>query len=526
MKRNVLFAALTSVGLLVAAASASVSAGTDASDGASGTLIVALGEDPERLDPNFSRDVWAETVNQALFDPLIFQDSAGNYVPSLATEWSFPDDLTIAFTLREGVTFHNGEVFDADAVKFAVERIQDRHVAEGSHMIAQFASIESVEVVDDHHVIFHLSRPDANLLLSLTRLMMVPPAYTAEHGTAGLEQHPIGTGPFTFVSYSADETTVLAANPDYWDDSPKGRALVEQVTFQIIPELTTRVAALAAGDVDIAAGLSIDSRIAVTDAGLDVVSYPDGRSISVLINTNMHGPTAAAASGAVLEGFEALTDVRVRQALNYAIDRQAIVDALMAGEATPLGQPFSPGGFGYDPDNEPYPYDPELAKQLLAEAGYPDGFYVKFVANNQAPSDEVTAIAAYLTEIGLDVEVEIVDPGVANERLLAGEPGMLRYQVWNNPHTFLGLLIKPEGSPYSAYSNPEVIALIDVQAAEMDVDARAEVLSQITDLMREDPASIYLWGSLSTTAWNGDRVQNFQPYSRGYVAVFNVAVVS
>ena len=181
--------------------------------------MIALDRDPQRLDPNFVRSVEAETTSQSLYDPLINLGLSGAPVPALASSWSFPDDLTMALELRQGVEFHNGEPFNAESVKVSVERVQsDEH---GSHLQRQYSSIESVEIVDDYNVLFHLSRPDAALTYALTRLMMIPPGYYAEVGDEGVEAAPVGTGPFMFVSYTVDDEIELERNPNHWPITPR-----------------------------------------------------------------------------------------------------------------------------------------------------------------------------------------------------------------------------------------------------------------------------------------------------------------
>ena len=488
----------------------------------SGTLVVGLERDPELLDPNFARHVVAESVGQALFDALVMVDLDGELVPGLAESYEYLDDLTLEFVLREGISFHNGEPFNADVVKFTVERMQDE--AEGSHLLEQFASIDEVEIVDDYNVVFHLSTPDAPLLQSLTRLMMVPPAYYTEVGHDGFEASPVGTGPFKFVSYTSEDETVLDANLEYWKGSPKGVPLVEQVVFRVIPETATRVAELTTGGIQLARALTPDQTSVIEDAGMTALSYPDGRASSVLINATNKGESADAATGEDARAFEALTDVRVRQALNYAIDREAVVSSLYDGESIPLGQPFAPNGFGYDPENEPYRYDPEMARQLLEEAGFGDGLTVDLVATNTSSTDELNAIIGYLEDVGVAAELELTDASVFNERLLGGVFAPARYSIWNQPETFLDLLVETDGL-VSVYSNPEVDALIDKQRVTIDVEERTQVLKEITDLLREDPCAIYLWSVVNIVGVDDTRTAGFVPHPRGWIPVTNVSIM-
>ena len=492
-----------------------------AETGPSGTLRVAVDRDPENLDPNFAKQIIAETFSQAVFDSLITFSYEGEFIPLLASEFAFTSDTTLEFWLREGVTFHNGETFDARSVTTSVARMQDED--EGSHLIRNFASIVEVEVVDDHHVIMHLSGPDAQLLHALTRLPMVPPDHYAAVGQAEFAQNPIGSGPFKFVEYVIDSHTTFVANPDYWDGSPKGKPLVAEVVMRVIPEPTTRVAELVSGGVDLIAAVPLDQRSVVTDAGMTNISYADGRVAVARINASNKGTSADNAEGEVARGFEALADARVRQALNYAVDRQTIIDALLGGTATPLGQPFVPGGFGYNPDNEAYPYDPDKARELLAEAGYGDGLTFKLTAQNTVLSDVLTALVDYFADVGVTAELEVIEPGLGNQRLLAGDYDPLFMSYWYPAETFFHFLIRCEGL-ISTYCNPDLEPLLAEEKVTLDIDERNQIIWQITDVLRDEAPALYLWNSESTTGINTDKVSGWKSHARGWIMFTDVSV--
>ncbi|MYL02899.1 MAG: ABC transporter substrate-binding protein, partial [Acidimicrobiaceae bacterium] len=490
-------------------------------EGPSGTLRVAVDRDVENLDPNFAKQIIAETFSQAVFDSLITFSYEGDFIPLLASEFAFTSDTTLEFWLREGITFHNGETFDARSVTTSVARMQDED--EGSHLIRNFASIVDVEVVDDYHVIMHLSGPDAQLLHALTRLPMVPPDHYAAVGQAEFAQNPIGSGPFKFVEYVIDSHTIFEANPDYWDGSPKGKPLVAEVVMRVIPEPTTRVSELVTGGVDLIAAVPLDQRSVVTDAGMTNISYADGRVAVARINSSNIGVSAEAAEGEAARGFEALTDVRVRQALNYAVDRQTIIDALLGGTATPLGQPFVPGGFGYNPDNEAYPYDPDKARELLAEAGYGDGLNIKLTAQNTILSDVLTALVDYFADVGVTAELEVIEPGLGNQRLLAGDYDPLFMSTWYPAETFFHFLIRCEGL-ISTYCNPDLEPLLLEEKQTLDIGARNQIIWQITDVLREEAPALWLWNSESTAGVNTNKVSGWKSHARGWIMFTDVSV--
>ena len=504
-----------------AAAAAAAAAAPEAEDVPT-TLVIAQDRDPQRIDPNFVRSVEAETVSQTMYDSLIALDTGGVPVPSLAESWSFPDDSKMELKLREGVQFHNGEPFNAESVRVSLARMQDEE--HGSHLRNQFLSIESLEIVDDYNIVFHLSQPEANLLYALTRLMLIPPDYYAEVGDEGLEANPVGTGPFMFVSYTVDDATVVKRNPNYWPGSPKGQPMVEEVRIRVIPEATVRVAELTTGGVHIADTVPADQRSAVVNAGMELVSFYDAKPFWMILNRTGFGTDADAATGDQAVQYTALQDKRVAQALNYAVDRQAIIDSLMGGDAFGLGQPFGRRGFGYPEDDQPYPYDPDLARQLLAEAGYADGFQLDILATHATNLDPVVAVMGYFEEVGIRPKLEVINTTIANDRWIADSHPGIRVSSWNNPETAADLLFRTGGF-ISVFSNPDLDELLAIDKVTLDLDERRAVLKQITDLLHDDPFAVYLWTEPSRVGINQNVITGFQPHAKGFVLATGVSFI-
>ena len=504
-----------------AAAAAAAAAEPEAEDVPT-TLVIAQDRDPQRIDPNFVRSVEAETVSQTMYDSLIALDTGGVPVPSLAESWSFPDDSRMELKLREGVQFHNGEPFNAESVRVSLARMQNEE--HGSHLRNQFLSIESLEIVDDYNIVFHLSQPEANLLYALTRLMLIPPDYYAEVGDEGLEANPVGTGPFMFVSYTVDDATVVKRNPNYWPGSPKGQPMVEEVRIRVIPEATVRVAELTTGGVHIADTVPADQRSAVVNAGMELVSFYDAKPFWMILNRTGFGTDADAATGDQAVQYTALQDKRVAQALNYAVDRQAIIDSLMGGDAFGLGQPFGRRGFGYPEDDQPYPYDPDLARQLLAEAGYADGFQLDILATHATNLDPVVAVMGYFEEVGIRPKLEVINTTIANDRWIADSHPGIRVSSWNNPETAADLLFRTGGF-ISVFSNPELDELLAIDKVTLDLDERRAVLKQITDLLHDDPFAVYLWTEPSRVGINQNVITGFQPHAKGFVLATGVSFI-
>lgn len=521
------------IGLMVVALLAAACGGDDDSADAGGgggsgnggseapgesTLVVAFDRDPARIDPFHADNYTARSIGQSMFDGLLMIVD-GEVVPVLAESVEFPDDETIVFELREGVIFHNGEPFDATAAVYSIERMLDTSL--DSHLMPQFESIVGVEALDELTVEVQLSGPDAELVNAFAHLMMVPPEYTEEVGHDGFEAAPVGTGPFTFVSYVSDDRVVVEANPDYWEGSPKGTPVVDRVEFRSIPEMTTRVAELNTGGVHIAHAIDADQVASVEGAGQSIVAVSDFTVRMVQLNTASAGEIAADASGDVAVGFEALEDPRVREALNLAIDRDAIVETYFSGMATPIGQPFASGSFALPGDGPLFDYDPDRAVELLAEAGYPDGLTLQMLNNNAVTSDEITLVLNDLAAIGITVERETIESGVFNEGWTSGQFPHLRYITWGTPESMISLLLE-SGGLISAYDNPDVDALIEQQRRTMDPTARAEVLDDLVQLLHEDPMSIFLWAPDGLVGLGAD-VDGWSPHP-DFVPVTNVSL--
>ncbi len=460
-----------------------------------GTLTVGLSADAESMDPFYVNHAAGWSVVHALFDHLIERDFESNLAPGLAESWRVVDEQTLEFSLRRGVTFHNGEPFDAEAVKFSVERML---ATEDAPNRSKFTSIGGVEIVDEYTVRLLLEQPDGTLLDSLTsRLAILPPVYFAEVGPEGFALAPVGTGPFQFVEWAPDDHVTLAANASYWEGSYKGQPRVERVIFRPIPEAATRLAELQTGGIDIMQDLSTDQIAPAEMVGMTVVADETYQLAYILFITDDETlPTH---------------DVRVRQALNYAVDVEAIVENLLGGYGSHIASPIGPGYLGYNPDVEPYPYDPERAAAMLAEAGYPDGFETVMDVNTTDRTDTAEAVAGQLAQVGVDVTIRSFDLGQFNQNWIDGSQSPFWQVRWGNtpdPQS-IGLFASCQGW-ISRYCNEEVTALLEAAQATMDQEERAALYSEASQLMHDDPLGIYLWTSTQIYGLNPD-VQGFRP---------------
>lgn len=307
------------------------------------------------LDPAMFRDRDTEAVLRNIFDSLVSTTLEGQVVPNLATAWRAIDDTTFEFDLVSGVTFSNGEPLTADDVVFTFQRVITEGAIDGetSPRAGLLGPLASVEAVDDDTVRFNYSTtfPQELLLQALVHFQIVPLDYITEVGVAAFTAQPIGSGPFTYAGGSLDGQVTLQRNGSYWAGAPA----LQTVVFRMMPEPSTRVAALLSGEVQIIQAVPADLVDRIDGVpGFAVHTAPGTRAYAIELNN----------------ATEPFNDVRVRQALNYAIDWDSILTNIYQGYAERLATAFLPSGFGFDADLAPYPYDPDRARALLREAGY------------------------------------------------------------------------------------------------------------------------------------------------------------
>ena len=428
------------------------------------------------MDPGFLRE--AATIVDNIFDTLVMRDKSMQLVPGLALSWKPIDDTTWEFKLREGVKFHNGEDFNADAVKFTIDRIIDP--AAKSPTLSYIRTVAGVDVIDPYTVRIKTTEPDPLLPTRMSRYpaYIVPPGYVKQVGNDGFASKPVGTGAYQFVEFIPDQHVKLKANPGYW----RGKPSIEQVTWRAIPDGTARITALVTGEVDLIEGVPVDLAPMIagsTDA--DLVQVKNG-GLTIYL-------------GLVMKD-KPLDNVKVRQALNMAIDRKGIVDNILKGMATPKGTQVGPADFGYL-DIPPPAYDPKKAKALLAEAGFPDGFRIKMQSTLRYMKDgEVAqAIAQQLGDIGVKIDQEVLDWSVYVQQV--PRKGPIFMLGWGSTQTLDAdaaiYAILRTGEPYSTASIAELDKLLDESRKIVDPEARKKVLHAIQKLAAEQVPLITLY---------------------------------
>jgi peptide/nickel transport system substrate-binding protein len=454
-------------------------------------LIYGRSADATSLDPGIVTDGESFKVTQNIYDTLLQYGEKDTQVQEgLATKWEVTDDgKTYTLTLREGVKFHDGTDFNADAVVFNFERwmsggSEDASFGYYSYMFGGFKGdeghvIESVKALDDYTVEFKLKRPQAPFLKNLA---MVPfgiasPTAVEEHGENYGKAAAVGTGPFVFSDWKSNDTITLKRNDNYWAGAPK----LETVIFKVIPENSARLTALKTGEIDLMDGLNPS----------DVSQVESDSNLALFMRPGMN--VAYFAFNHEKEPFD---DPKVRQALNHAVNKQAIIDAFYAGNAKPAKNPMPDVIPGYNDEIEPYEYDLDKAKQLLEEAGYGDGFKMELWAMSAArdylpePLKIAEAMQADFEKLGIEVEIVTYDWTTYLEKIDAGEAqSFLLGWIGDNgdADNFLYVLLDQEsGSNNANYKSDELHELLVNAQTETDENVRNELYKQAQEIIHED----------------------------------------
>lgn len=454
------------------------------------TFRIAIGVDADTLDPVQGTTTTVDNIIDYVAETLIGIDQSGNLLPQLATEWQMAEDgMSFDVTLREGVVFHDGTALTAEVVKWNFDRLLDTEVNVPRR--GTFSSIASAEVTGDLTLTLHLNHPYPALegALTMSSAAVISPASVEADGNSYENvTRPVGTGPYTYVSRSFGERIEVKRFDDYWGELP----YYENVVFHIVPEATTRESLLLAGQVDMIL-LPPTSDIPALNANpaVEVVMGPSNRTIFITINTTKPG----------------LDDARVRQAINYAVDKEAIIEGILFGAAVPMDAPMADSLFGYTSLGM-YEYNPERARELLAEAGIAPG---ELVLDFMSPTGRYVqdfpasqAIANYLADVGITANVRTMDwptyvatmtqPAESNEtnlHLLGWAPAFL--DASQQMQQFHASQHPPAGLATSFYYNEEAVSLMDQAAAEIDPVERQRLYAEVSQIIWDDAPWLFLW---------------------------------
>lgn len=437
---------------------------------------------PLNLDPRIGTDAQSERIGALIFDSLLRRDSHSNLHPWLAERWESPDPLTFIFHLRSGVRFHDGKPLTARDVRYTFQSLLSGQVQ--SVKAATFSRIASIEAPDDSTVVFRLKEPYASFLWNLTQgsLGIVPEGSAEE-----LARRPVGSGPFRFVRAAQDEEVVLEKNPNYWAGPPR----IERVQFKIVPDATTRALEMRKGSADIALNsLTADmADVLRREEHLRVVEEP-GTSYQYIAlnleNKNLSLP--------------------VRQAIAYAIDREAMIAYLWKNTVRPATSILPPEHWAFAPGLPPYPYDPAKAANLLDHAGFqpgPDGVRLRLemkTSTDQIARELASVLQEQLRKVGIVLEIRSFEFATFYADITRGNFDLysLRWVAGNDDpdifeYCFHSRSVPPAGANRGRYANPEIDRLIEQGRASNDLAERRRNYAQVQEILNRDLPYIHLW---------------------------------
>lgn len=454
-------------------------------------LRVGFTLDADTLDPANHRKRETETILRNIYDGLLTRDTEMRIVPELAESFTQVSPTVYDFVIRQGVKFHDGSDMTVEDVKFTLDRLTVENAMGGQTSPRQslMGPVESVEVIDERTVRIHLSEPWPILAAMLPNQQIVSKAFVEAVGHDGLATQTNGTGPFKLVDWRRGDSIILERFEGYYggsaDIEPVGEACVERVIFKFIPENASRVAALLAGDVDIINELPPFSIEQVRNSpNADVMTVNGTRSFYIALNNQ----------GDIFD------DVLVRRAVAHAIDRDLIIDRILDGNAVAINGILSPDAFGFKDGLTSYDYDPEQARALLAEAGYPDGIDVTLDVEG-AFKDTAEAVASLLTRAGIRTTVQVGEGAQVNAKWRShDEPkqGDMFFTSWGNgsldPYDiFIPTHRTADRGNTAGYANPALDSLLDQASVELDFARRAELYHEAQDIIAADLPYVYLW---------------------------------
>jgi peptide/nickel transport system substrate-binding protein len=434
------------------------------------TLTVVVSSDVANLDLGKETFFDEAAILSNVYDSLTFVGADGSLQPALATEWSVSEDgLAWTLKLREGVLFHSGQEMTSEDVAYSIERHLNPDFP-GNITSAAYGTLESVEIVDDYTIIVHMTKSNAQFMQGTPLFTPVVQKSLAEQysieefGSTAESVMGAGTGPYKVVSWQRDDRLVLEVNENYWNGVPE----IENLIFRPVPEGPSRTAALLADEADIIAPLGVE-QVAALEGNPDV----EARSVAGLVRLRLVMNTKVAP-------FDSL---EVREAVNHAIDVQSIIDNLLLGYAKPIALYGVPIEAGFNETLEPYTYDPQLSRDLLADAGYPDGFEVDFPVRANSPKAEEVgqAISGMLAEVGITANVIVLPSNDFQELMVSKELvfGMTTHNGGGQFHIQFGMNVIFNCAATAAhaqfYCNPEQTAKIDEANALALTDTEASL---------------------------------------------------
>jgi peptide/nickel transport system substrate-binding protein len=468
------------------------------------TVVFLIESSPANLDPRVGIDAQSQRICGLIFDGLVAKDAQFRFTPALAERWDQPDPLTLIFHLRSDVRFQDGRTLTANDVAWTIDSMRTGVVI--SPRAASYASVDKIEVKDPRTVVFHLKRPDNFLLgnLSTGAMGIVPQGSGREFW-----RHPIGTGPFRFVSQQIDQDVVLERNPLSWGMEPK----LERVRFAVVPDAITESLELEKGSGDVAINSLPMDVLPVLKKRPDLEVDATGGTEVQYLAFNERDPL--------------LQDARVRQAIAYAIDRGTIIQALMRGYARPAASLLPMGHWAWTEDAVQYDYDPARAERLLDEAGYKSGANgIRFHLAMKTSTDENTRLLAavlqqQLAKVGIAVDLRSYEFATFYSDVTRGAFQMysLRWIGGNEQpdifnYAFSTARFSPKGANRGHYSNPRLDTLLDDGMTNSDTAKRRTDYVEAQQILARDLPAFNLW-YVDTVVVHNRRLTHVQPTPSG-----------
>jgi peptide/nickel transport system substrate-binding protein len=446
------------------------------------TLVMVIESSPTNLDPRVGLDAQSERIDNLIFDDLLSRGDNLNVAPGLAETWEVPDPLTYVFHLHRGVTFQDGRALTSRDVKWTFDSLLQGKIRSTKAAVYRF--VDHIDAPTDSTVIFHMKEADSTLLWNMSdgAIGIVPYGSGDE-----MTRHPIGSGPFTFVSAETDRDVIIERNDRYWGEKAK----LERVRFAVVPDATTQALELRKGSGDVAINsLTPDTVFTLAHEPNLVVEKSSGTRLAYL-GFNCRDPI--------------LKDVRVRQAIAYALDRKPMIEYLWRDEAEPANSILPPQSWAYNGDVASYNHEPTKADQLLDAAGYPEVNGVRFHITMKTSTDEntrlmVAVIQQQLRDVGIALDIRSFEFATFFNDVTHGAFQMygLRWIGGNEDpdifeYAFHSSRFPPNGANRSFYSNPEVDALIDKGRREIDPGVRKPLYAEVQRILAKDMPYIDLW---------------------------------
>jgi peptide/nickel transport system substrate-binding protein len=456
--------------------------GLTPAEAAKTTLNLGMSVEPAGLDPTIAAPVAIGQVTwQNVFEGLVTIDESGKIQPQLAKSWEIsPDGLTYTFKLQSDVKFHDGEAFDSAAAKFALDRARGKDSVNPQKRF--FASIASIDTPDPQTLVLHLSAPTGSLIywLGWPASVMVGPASAADDKTK-----PIGTGPFKFASWAKGDKVELEKNADYWNRSVSVK--LDKVTFRFINEPQAQTAALKSGDIDAFPEFAAPELMSSFDGDAKLVTRIGNTELKVVAGMN--------------NARKPFDDKRVRQALMMAIDRKTVIDGAWSGLGTPIGSHYTPNDPGYQDMTSVLPYDPEKAKALLAEAGYPNGFSFTIKSPQMAYAPRSAQVMqAMLAEIGVTMNIEPTEfPAKWVQDIMKDRDYEMTIVAHAEP---LDIDIYSRDPYYFNYKNPAFNELMKKVQETADPAEQGAIYGQAQKILADDVPALYLFVMPKLGVWD------------------------